>query len=184
MLGLAAGIASGSPGDALKYGIAGAYAGSSIGTGVTNRMESGISNMIEKGKQNHEDALRTQLGDKEYKLYKQKEMEKEFMENAENRKKYADKFGLKEKKDIDEIMKQAVKYKRYGVSDDKVIMSAMKLNENDRANVNSIAAARFAQITKNEKDLESNMKRYGKTKGITKTQVEQMEKNIRTINDM
>lgn len=184
MLGLAAGVASGSPGDALKYGIAGAYAGSSIGTGATNRIGSGISNMLDKETQAHERALRTQMGDKDYKVYKQKQAEKEFMEDKEIRRQYAEKFGLTNKEDIDKIMKQAIKYKRYGVSDDKTIMKAMNLNTNNRTDINSIAAARFAQISKSEKDLETNMKRYSKTNGITEAQVKQMERNIRKINDL
>ena len=63
-------------------------------------------------------------------------------------------------------------------------LTAMKLNENNRSDRNSIAAARFAQISKSEKDLETNMKRYSKTNGITEAQVKQMERNIRKINDL
>ena len=185
LLGLTAGIASGSPGDALKYGIAGAYAGSSIGTGLSNRIGSRVSNTIEKEKQLHEEAMRQHLGEDEYKRRKEEESKKNFIKKDEEmRRKIAKEYNLKDNKAIDEKMEQAWEFKKWKVTDKDIIIKGMQLNESRPTDINSIAAARFAQISKSEKDLETNMKRYSKTNGITEAQVKQMERNIRKINDL
>ena len=58
----------------------------------------------------------------------------------------------------------------------------MKINTNDRKDIRSIAAAKLSASAKSEKDLETTMKRFGKTPGITDKQMKDMERRIRTIN--
>ena len=112
MLGIAAGVASGSPGDALKYGIGGAYAASSVGAGMSDRIGAGISSMASKEEQAHEDAMREQLGEEEFKKWKQEKTKKAYINDVEERRKIAKEFNLKKKKDMDEMMEQAWEYKK------------------------------------------------------------------------
>lgn len=184
MLGAAAGIASGSPGDTLKYGIAGAYASSAIGTGMTDRIVNGFSSMVSNEQQLHDEAKRTQLGEEEYKKWKEEQNRKAFVNNAQERRKIAKEFNIKDKEQLDNMMNHAWQYKKWNVKDDKVMIEAMKLNKDNPSDINNIAAARFAQMSKDEKSLETNMKRYGKVSGVTQDKVNDMEQRIRQINDM
>ena len=176
-IGIAAGIASGSPSDTFKYGTAGAYAGSSIGQGLANRAGAAT----EREKALHEEALRKQYGDSAYQKKKKDELDEQFKKSAEARKKYALAFNLKTKEQIDKVMEQAVEYRRWGVSDDDTIINAMALNEKNRIDTQSIAAAKLSLISKSEKDLKTTLERFAKAKA-TPDQVKEMEKKIREIN--
>ena len=176
-IGMAAGIATGSPGDVLKYGSAGAYAGASIGQGLTNR----IGSSIEKEKQRHEEALKRQYGSDEYEEKKNKKLDDQFKKDKEMRELYSSKFDNVKGKDLDEIMKEACVYRAQGITDNTTIIRAMKLNEHNHTDTKSIAAAKLAKSAKTEKGLEEVMKRLGK-RGLTAAQKEEMEKKIRAIN--
>lgn len=179
-IGVAAGIASGSPGDAFKYGVSGAYAGSSIGQGISNR----TGRAVEKQNQLHEETRRTQYGDDEYERRKNDELDKEFKRDKEMRKLYSMQFNNAKGKELDQIMEQATEYRKYGITDNTKIIRAMSLasNPEERAKPQYIAAAKLSQAAKSEKDLESVMKRFGKTKGVTDKQKQDMENRIRMIN--
>ena len=176
-IGIAAGIASGSPGDVFKYGVAGAYAGSSVGQGIANR----VGNSVERERQLNEETLKRQYGEDEYERMKNKKLDDEFKKDKEMRKLYSMNFNNAKGKDLDKIMDAAIKYRQYGITDNTTIMRAMALNPNDMTDVNSMAAAKMAQFAKSEKDLEAMKKRYAKIeKDATKQQ--KMEDRIRQIN--
>lgn len=179
-IGIAAGIASGSPGDVFKYGVSGAYAGSSIGQGIVNR----VGASAEKQKQIHEETLRRQYGDDEYERRRNEELDKEFKKDREMRKLYSMQFNNAKGKELDKIMDDAIEYRKYGITDNTKIIRAMSLasNPEERADRKYIAAAKLAQTAKSEKDLETIMKRFGKTKGVTDKQKQDMENRIRMIN--
>ena len=177
-IGIAAGIASGSPGDTFKYGTAGAYAGSSIGQGLTNRAGAAT----EREKARHEEALRKQHGDSEYQKLKNAELDKEFKNNSETRKKYALRFGTTNKQELDKVMDDAIEYRKYGVTEDEVIMKAMALEPDNRIDKRSIAAAKLSLVSKSEKDLKTTMERFGKTNGVREEHMIDMETRIRKIN--
>lgn len=180
-IGLAAGIASGSPGDALKYGLGGMYAGSAIGTGTANRAISGVEGAVNSIKKQHEEIQKTQYGTKEYKQMVNAKKDEEFKKDKEMRKLYANRFNLTSKEDIDKIMDDAIEYRKYGVTDNDVIMKAMGFNPNNRASKESIAAARLSSISKTQKDLDKAMERYAQS-GASQQQVARMRKNIESIN--
>ena len=176
-IGIAAGIASGSPGDVFKYGVAGAYAGSSVGQGIANR----VGNSVERERQLNEETLKRQYGEDEYERKKNKKLDDEFKKDKEMRKLYSMNFNNAKGKDLDKIMDAAIKYRQYGITDNTTIMRAMALNPNDMTDVNSMAAAKMAQFAKSEKGLEEMKKRYAKIeKDATKQQ--KMEDRIRQIN--
>ena len=180
-IGLAGGVASGSPGDAFKYGLGGMYAGSAIGTGTANRAISGAEGAINSIKKQHEAIQKTQYGSKQYKQMANDKKDEEFMKDAEMRKLYADRFNLTKKEDIDQVMKDAVEYRKYGVTDNSVIMKAMGFDKNNRTSKESIAAARLSAISKTQDDLDKAMERYAQS-GASKTQIARMRKNIESIN--
>ena len=180
----AAGIAAtGNPAEAFKYGVAGAYAGASIGEGTVNKV-SGASDQINsfnRDKKIYRDGI-----DK-YKEAQTEKANKEFMKDKEARKVYAQKLNLKNKADIDKVMEDACDYRKYGVTDNDTIIKAMKLAGTDtakRASKENIAAAKLSSISKSEKDLTTNLKRYQKVPGISQANVDAMEAKIRKINNM
>lgn len=180
-IGLAAGIASGSPGDAVKYGLGGMYAGSAIGSGTANRAISGVEGMIENIKQERDEIGKTQYGSREYKQIQNLKKDEMFRKNKEMRKLYADRFNLTKKEDIDKVMDEAIEYRKYGVTDNSVIMKAMGLDTEHKASKKNIAAARLSLISKTQEDLNKAMERYERS-GASRTQVEEMRKNVELIN--
>ena len=188
LAGVAAGIASGNPENVLKYGASAAYSGSAIGEGVANRVGTGLQAGINDFKDKRDEKLRNKIGEDEYNRLQNEKKDKEFLKNEKMRKLYAHEFNLKyngeNQKEIDRIMKQAVHFREYGVTDNDIIIKALKLNDNKRATKNNIAAAKLATVSKTEKDLGSSLKRYGSLPGVTSRQVKDMEENIRKINGL
>ena len=185
-IGISAGIASGSLKDASQYAAGGAFAGSTIGKGVSARIVSGTSNSVNTAKGKHEEALQEMYGS-EYSQYLKEQADEKFMKDPDIRKMYQREFDLKSKKDIDAVMESAKEYRKYGITDDKVIMKAMKLqtsNPHDRADKEKIAAAKLATTSKSLKDLETNMKRFSSTPGMKKATAERMERYVKQINNL
>ncbi len=188
-IGIAAGIATGNPSDVLKYGAAGAFAGSSIGEGLSNRTIDTASKASEKINSYARD-MKIGKEDGGLKKYKEAQREKDnqkFMQDKNNRKIFAQELNLKSKEEIDKAMKDACEYRRYDVTDNKLIIKAMKLAGDDtskRASKENIAAAKLSSVSKSEKDLEARLKQYKRVPGISDEHVQQMEKKIRKLNDM
>lgn len=182
MIGAAAGIASGDLKGTVQNTMTGAYAGSSIGTGIAN---SGI-NRISQAKAKHEEALKEMYG-QNYSAYLKQRKDKMFEKDSEMRALYKRELGLKSKKEIDQAMKDATEYRKYGVTDNETILKAMQMDGGNSANRTSkerIAAAKLSTISKSNKDIETNMKQFAKTPGVTQQQIKDMEKRIRYINDL
>lgn len=184
-IGLASGIATGSPSSALKNTTAGAIAGGAIGTGISkNTVFDMKDEIINKGQNSYNKAAKEIYGEK-YGEIMRKRSDDKFRKDKELRKMYAEKLKLKKKEEIDKAMDDAVKYREWGVTDNDTIIRAMKIEDKkdkNRASTKRIAAARLATASKTEKELETNMKAFGKTKGITKEQTEEMEAMVRQIN--
>ena len=75
-----------------------------------------------------------------------------------------------------------MKNKKYGNKDDDIAIKAMAMDKKKKKQ--KIAAAKLAESSKTEKDLESSMKRFGKVKGITEKQTKDMEAMVRSINNL
>ena len=183
-IGLAAGIASGSIGDTLKYGASGGFAGMSIGEGLTKRGFDASDSFIARQKELDEEALRTQYGDEAYEQMQNAKLDKKFVKDRTIRRQFANGLGIKDNDELDRVMEFALTYRRNGVSDNKTIIEAMKLNETDRADPRSVAAARLASMGKSEKEIESLMKRFKESTGLTEDQQKDLAKRIRTINGL
>lgn len=186
MIGAASDIASGSFGKNVATGV---VAGGAIGTGAANL----ATNAIDRSEKTHEETLKEIYGENYSEYIKQKKDDM-FIRDHNMREMYSREFSTElsglnradKKKKLDNIMNAAVEYRKYGVKDNGTIMKAMKIdggNENTWKDPERIAAARFAQSVKSEKDLDSVIKRYKETPGITATQAENMKKRIRRINN-
>ena len=197
MIGSAAGIASGSLDSVGKNTIAGGYSGSAIGTGMANYGINKIERGIAENKRTHEEALKEMYGEN-YSNYIKQRKDDMFKLDSTKREMYArefsnqlDKFKGKERKEkLNEIMDAAIEYRKYGVTDDGTIIKAMKIDKGNPLNVTEqdkkerIAAAKLAGVSKSSKDLETTIKRFKQTPGISKDQVERMENRIRRMNDI
>ena len=63
-------------------------------------------------------------------------------------------------------------------------MNSTNASTADRASKERIAAARLAENSKTVKDLETHMKHFNKTPGMSRQQSERMERMIREINNL
>ena len=92
-----------------------------------------------------------------------KKQDEKFLKDREARKTFAREFNLgtgkADKEKLDQIMKDAIKYREYGVTDNTTIIKAMNLDKNDRTSATSIASAMVASKTKDLKGVESYQKR-------------------------
>ena len=182
MLGLAAGIVSGDAGKAFQNTTMGAGAGMAIASGLSNRTKS----VLQSGKGKIDQFERDYYGS-EYSQHMREKADKEFINDKAVREMYKQQLNLSKKEDVDKAMKDAVKYREYGINDNNIIIKAMKAdrgNVNNRADNRRIAAAKLAENSKTEKDLQTNMQRFAKTRGIKQPQVNDMEKLVRQINNL
>ncbi len=103
------------------------------------------------------------------------------------RKMYQDKLGLKTKEEVDAAMKDAQKYREYGVNNDEIIIKAMKAkngNSKERASKERIAAAKMSESSPTEKDLQTYIKRLERNEKMSDNKVRGVESIIREINDL
>lgn len=186
LFGLATGIATGDPSAAFKNASLGASAGGAIGSGLSNRggklvdnVSTGLTSGIEQAKKDY--------WGNDYDSKQNEKLDNEFVKNKEMRSLYQQKLNLRTKQEIDDAMNQAKEYRKYGVTDNDLIIKAMKAdngNDQNRASKTRIAAARLASGSKSEKDLENSMKRFAKTPGMSESKVKNMERLVRNINDL
>ena len=159
--GIAAGAATGDFNNVVKNAGLGLSAGNSIGAGIGNNIESGINNSLENYKKAKEADEKERYG-KDYNQYKNYKADQKFFKDTDARKEYKQAFsdefsGLsaKEKKEkLDKIMNNAIKYREEGVTDNKLIIKAMKLDKEHKDSKDSIAAAVMANKAKDINSME------------------------------
>ena len=167
--GIAAGAATGDFNNVVKNAGLGLSAGNSIGAGIGNNIESGINNSLENYKKAKEADEKERYG-KDYNQYKNYKADQKFFKDTDARKEYnqafSDEFsGLsaKEKKEkLDKIMNNAIKYREEGVTDNKLIIKAMKLDKEHKDSKDSIAAAVMANKAKDINSMENYEKDLSK----------------------
>ena len=184
--GLSAGIAAGDPSDVARNTAAGVVAGQALGSGISNSAISGVQRISSTAGRFKEDTLKEAYG-ANYSEYQKYLKDEKFKKDQEIRELYARELNLKTKEEIDAVMRDAVKYREYGVEDNETIIKAMSMdngNKENRANIERIGAARLSMNSKSLKDLDTTMKRFSKTPGISKEQIKQMENRIKFINNL
>lgn len=182
-VGLASGIVSGDMNTAFKNTTAGVATGAAVGAGVANRVANLAGGYDKKAKEQWQ---KDYYGEEYDKKMKEK-ADKEFMKDKEIRALYQEKLKLKNKDEVDKAMREAKKYREYGVNDNNIIIKAMNsknASTTDRASKERIAAARLAENSKTVRDLETHMNYFNKTPGMSKKQSERIERMIREINNL
>lgn len=114
-VGLAAGIATGDPKNALKYALTGGTAGSAVAGGLANRAINEMENLSD-------DMFRGAYGE-EYDQYLNQKADKLFFANKENQDFYRAEFGS----DFKKRMVDAIDYRERGITDNNIIAKAMNL---------------------------------------------------------
>ena len=189
-VGLAAGIATDNDMNILKYTAAGLTGGALAGNAIASRAvekPKGIYNNIKDTKNNINDNVAKEMyknDPKGYKQYLNERSDKEFLSDKDVKQQYIEAFG---KNNADSRMKDAIKYRQHGVTDNDVIIKAMKqyspsLGE-DLASDRRIVSAKLASNISNEKDMEAMTKRL-KSKGISDKNIEEQANIIRSMKDM
>lgn len=190
MIGVAAGLSSDDYTNVLKYGAAGVTGGMLGGKISAEKAISApenIANMASNWSQNKKEEIIKEAyknNPEEYKEYLNKKSDREFMNNKEIKQKYVEAFGADNAKGM---MEKAQKYREHGVTDNDVIIKAMKQKsdllgtevDDDRR----IVAAKLASNIDNEKDLENKMKRLGE-RGVPKNKIKEQEKILRNMKNM
>ena len=190
MIGVAAGLSSDDYTNVLKYGAAGVTGGMLGGKISAEKAISApenIANMASNWSQNKKEEIIKEAyknNPEEYKEYLNKKSDREFMNNKEIKQKYVEAFGADNAKGM---MEKAQKYREHGVTDNDVIIKAMKQKsdllgtevDDDRR----IVAAKLASNIDNEKDLENKMKRLGE-RGVPKNKIKEQEKILRNMKKM
>ena len=189
-VGLAAGIATDNDMNILKYTAAGLTGGALAGNAIASRAvekPKGIYNNIKDTKNNINDNVAKEMyknDPKGYKQYLNERSDKEFLSDKDVKQQYIEAFG---KNNADSRMKDAIKYRQHGVTDNKLIIKAMKQNSpslgEDLASDRRIVSAKLASNISNEKDMEAMTKRL-KSKGISDKNIEEQANIIRSMKDM
>lgn len=191
-IGVAAGIASDDYDNVAKYGVAAAAIGAGIGGNIGNKMINLPSNAYRKASEVGDTYRQATLSQKEYQNYINKRLDNEFMRNRENQELFKSNFGTAKETDDNgnkveayrRAMEDALKYREQGVTDNKVIIKAMKAKSRyaseSRRDQRRITSAKFASQVSNEKDIETLQKRL-KEKGIKEPQIKDQSDMIRQI---
>lgn len=179
--GVAAGLASGDLENAFTYGAAAAGVGAHLGSAATS-----VAGNI---RQHANDTARGMRQDFRERYYDKDELERKQNDEADEKwrkdeaviKLYKEKFG---EKDYKQAMDTAMTYRRQGVTDDKAIIGAQKLEGLGDGNSDKrVAMAKAATMVKSDKDMKGLKERLGDL-GISDTEVKEIGKNIRKINKM
>ena len=180
--GVAAGLASGDLENAFTYGAAAAGVGAHLGSAATS-VTGNIGQQVQSAGRDIRQDFRERYYDKDELERKQNdEADKKWRKDDDVIKLYKEKFGDKGYK---QAMDDAMAYRRQGITDDKVIIGAQKLEGPGNADSTSrIATAQAATMVKTGKeDMKSLKERLGEL-GYSSEEVKKMAKNIRKINKM
>lgn len=165
-LGVAGGLATGDDKNVLQYGAAGAAAGWAAGSGAVGAAKSAddiVRDIGATAATTYTIAAHGTDAEKERQLAIE---DKAAMKDKDRQKLYADELNLS-KKEVKQVMEEAQKYRENGITDDDVIIKAMKAEGfgDDRASQERVLLAGLASETGNDnkkiKDLETRLTERG-----------------------
>ena len=182
-LGIAAGLASDSDKNIAKYGAIGAGIGWGLGSGTvsaTNSIASGIESAVNSAQSRYNiEAHGIEAEDD-----RKREIEdKAAMKDKVRRKTYKEKLGLSSDKEINQALEDAQQYREYGITDDEIIINAMKLENygKDFANPEKMLIAGIASETgKDNKKIDEYQKRL-ESKGIPEENAQKIIDGVRKV---
>lgn len=159
MIGLSAGLASDNFGDVGKWTAAGVTGGWLAGEGVSNLMEGAESNLQNMSSEFYQ-ATHTQG---EIEERQNRMLDEQWRKDDDIIQKYAEQFACSRKEAQDVYMKEAEKFREYGITDDSLIIKAMKAEDKDfgqeRNSNQRILLAQLASQVENSKDVDQVRKR-------------------------
>ena len=181
VLGMAGGLIGMATGD-MKTVLSSTTAGGAIGSAIGERAANDIGGAGNRWK-SFKQEIANETNDDEA---RNAEAMKQFRRNKEIRKIYEQELGIKgpnKKEQIDEAMKKAFEYKKYGVNNDKIIAQAMKEKGlgSKADDKKRIMAAKIAEkVNGSQKTLEDQMKRL-EARGYSKEDLGKLRQAVANI---
>ena len=188
MAGVAAGLASGNLENAFTYGAAAAGIGANLGDKATTMADNATNAIASGAKQVGNDYMSRRYTKDELEKKENEKIDRAWKNDKEVVKAYKDKFNLSGiffSDGYKEAMNNALEYRKQGVTDDKAIMAAQKLDGlgDNKASAERIALAKAATTIKSEEDLNTYHKRLREL-GIPTSKIKEVKSNIRKMNKM
>lgn len=185
-IGVAGGLATADDNNIWKMGAAGAAAGWVAGKGVSNLSSSAIGavSRIDELDENIASTYTTAAyGEDADKERQQKKYDEIARRDKERRKTYKEEFNLRNKKEIDRMMDLSQKFRESGVTDDDLIIKAMKAEGfgEDMASQERIILAGLAQETGDDVEKIKQLEGRLQEKGISAKDARKYTDGIRAI---
>lgn len=182
-VGVAAGLASGDLNNAFTYGAAAAKIGSNVGDTATTVISNG-------GKSAVDEIMQRRYSSDQLEAKQNEQLDKAWRQDKETIEMYKEKFGTDRedngKRAWENAMDNAKEYRKMGITDDKAIMAAMKLDglsDDNKTSKERMALAKAASTVKSDKEVKAYGERLSEL-GISDDKVKQVKKNIRKMNKM
>lgn len=181
MIGLSAGLASDDFGNVAKWGAAGAAGGWVAGKGAETFVENKTSG-LEKLPEEFYNVTHTE---DEIKARRNRELDKAWAKDRNLVNKYAEQFGCTRQVARDNYMKEAQKFREYGVTDDDLIIKSMKAEGEEfgaqkTASDQRILLAQLASQVNSSKDADQVESRLQKRR-FSKDKAEKYANQIRKM---
>ena len=183
--GIAAGLVSDNYANVVKWGAAGAGAGALAGSGITGipGRVNGVGDRMTEAAQREFEATHTE---DEIRERRNKQADKAFLQDKAKIRQYANELNVSEKQAKEIMKKDAMQYRQYGVTDDDIIIKAMKADKDkfgsERASQEKILLAKMAsEVGGSKKELEHVEKGLSK-RGVSKEDITKYSNAIRDIN--
>lgn len=180
-LGVAGGLATADDSNIWKMGLAGAAGGWVAGSGIGNLATSTpgtLGQIEENAKREYTVAA---YGEDAEKARQQKRSDELAKRDKARRKKYADELNLKTKKQIDEAMNLAQRYRESGIVDDDITIKAMKAEGfgEDKASEERIILASLAVETGDDTDKIEQIGKRLQERGVSEPDARKYTDGIR-----
>lgn len=178
MIGMAAGLASDDPANVAKWAAGGAVGGWAAGSGVT-----GMATQLDNTVKGLPDELyeATHSAD-EIKARRNAKLDEEWLKDSKAIEKYAEQFGCGNAEAKEIMEKEAKEFRKYGITDDDLIIKAMKANASEfggRTSNQRILLAQLASQVNSSKDadqVESRLKKRNFSEDRAKKYADQIRK--------
>lgn len=180
-VGVAAGISTGDLSNVAAYGAAAAGVGASVGEGVSN-IAINIGNST-KGAKNVAKDMRSDYEARKYTKEERKARQnaredEEWKKDKDVIKMYKEEYG----KQYKDAMETALKYREYGVVNDKAIMKKMNdIGIKSAPSKRDIAATKAASTIRNEEQLRGLSDRL-RNNGVPEREIIRLEDDVRKMN--
>ena len=180
--GLAAGLVSDDYSNVVKWTAAGLGTGLVAGRGLVPRRLDGTANMIKETRERSYAQTHTRS---EVQARQNAQLDKAFLKDKERVKLYSDELNVSQKRAREIMEKEAMQYRKEGVTDDDIIIKSMKADRSkfgsDTASKERILLAKMAQeVNGDKKGLESIEKGLAK-RGIGQEDISKYSNAIRDI---